>query len=128
MHTVEQFAEVLKVPIERLQGKPKEIRALAIAVQEYVTGLDPTIEEQPKKFYVAYRTTQNIVCMEIQQKKVLLFLKLSAKDVKSQKGFIRDVTEIGHFGTGDIEVTVKSLEDLEKAKPLIQKAYEKLGG
>jgi predicted transport protein len=112
---------------ERIQGKPKDIQAIALAVQEYVTSLDPTIEERAKKLYVAYRTTQNIVCMEMQNKKVLLYLKLSPRDVTEQTGFIRDVTEIGHFGTGDIEVTITSLEDLEKARPLIQMAYEKLG-
>ena len=113
---------------QHLDGKPAGIREIALAVQEFVLGLDDSIDERPKKFYVAYRTTQNIVCMEVQQKKVYLFLKLSPKEVKPQDGFIRDVSEIGHFGTGDIEVTVKSLEDLEKAKALIQKAWEKLGG
>ena len=113
---------------ERIEGKSPAIKELAQAVQEFVTGIDPTIEEQAKKFYVAYRTTQNIVCMEIQNKKILLFLKLSPKEVEEEKGFIRDVSEVGHFGTGDVEVTLKSLDELERAKPLIQMAFEKLGG
>lgn len=111
-----------------LEGKPAHIREMALAVQEFLMGLDAAIEERPKKLYVAYRTTQNIVCMEVQKKKVCLFLKLSPKDVKEQEGFIRDVSDVGHFGTGDIEVTLKNLEDFEKVKPLIQQAYEKLGG
>jgi len=112
---------------QHLEGRPATIREIATAVQDYVGGLAAEIEERPKKQYVAYRTTQNIVCMEVQMKKVCLFLKLSPTDVNTQEGFIRDVSQVGHFGTGDIEVTVRSLEDLEKAKPLIQKAYEKLG-
>lgn len=32
------------------------------------------------------------------------------------------------IGTGDVEVTLHSLEDLERAKPLIQQAYEAVGG
>lgn len=112
---------------QHVDGKASGVRDIAFAVQEFVLGLDPSIEERPKKLYVAYRTTQNIVCMEVQVKKVSLFLKLSPTDVEMQDGFIRDVSQIGHFGTGDVEVTIRSLEDLEKAKPLIQKAYEKLG-
>lgn len=112
---------------QHIAGKSQPIRDLALAVQDFVLGLDPSIEERPKKLYVAYRTTQNIVCMEVQAKKVCLFLKLSPKDVTLKEGFIRDVTNIGHFGTGDIEVNLKALEQLEEVKPLIQRAYEKLG-
>lgn len=31
---------------------------------------------------------------------------------------------IGHFGTGDLEVTLRSHDDLERAKLLIAKFYE----
>lgn len=37
--------------------------------------------------------------------------------------FSRDVTGIGHWGTGDVEVSLKNDNDLEKVKPLIERAY-----
>ena len=39
-------------------------------------------------------------------------------------GFARDVREIGHFGTGDLELRIGSLEDLDRAKPLIARSYD----
>jgi predicted transport protein len=111
-----------------LRDRPPVIRDVVLAVQEFVMALGEAIEERPKKFYVAYRTTQNIVCMEIQKKKVLLFLKLSPKKVKFEHGFSRDVTEIGHFGTGDVEITLSTLEDVDRVKPLIHQAFEAVGG
>ena len=36
----------------------------------------------------------------------------------------RDVRKIGHWGTGDVELTLKELADLDRAKPLIQEAYD----
>ncbi len=36
----------------------------------------------------------------------------------------RDVRKIGHFGTGDLEVTIRSFSDMEKAKPFIEQSYE----
>jgi predicted transport protein len=113
---------------QHLKSRPTAIKAILLAVQEFVTGLDEAIEERPKKLYIAYRTTQNIVCVEPQQKKVYLFLKLDPKKVRLEKGFARDVSNVGHFGTGDVEVTLTTLEDLERARPLIQQAYAVVGG
>ncbi len=113
---------------QHLKDRPASIKEMLLAVQEYVLGLDTAIEQTPKKLYVAYRTTQNIVCMEAQQKKVYLFLKIDPKKASIEPGFTRDVTKIGHYGTGDLEVTLTSLKDFERAKPLIQQAYKAVEG
>jgi predicted transport protein len=91
-------------------------------------GMDPAMEEAPKKQYVAYRTSQNIVCMEVQKQKVLLFLKLDPKVVPGPAGLSRDVSQLGHFGTGDLEVTVRTERDLEVTLPFLRQAYERVGG
>jgi predicted transport protein len=113
---------------EHVKDCPASIKEVALAVQEYVLGLDAAIEQTPKKMYIAYRTTQNIVCMEVQKKKIYLFLKLDPRRVPAEAGFVRDVSKIGHYGTGDIEVTLTSIKDLERAKSLIQQAYKAVGG
>lgn len=113
---------------QHLDGKPEQIKELVLAIQEYILGLSNSIEESPKKQYIAYRTTQNIVCVEVQKQKVCLFLKLDPKIHEGPAGISRDVSTLGHFGTGDIEVTLRSLGDLESSKPWIQKAYEEVGG
>ncbi len=113
---------------EHLEGKSDSIQALMNGIREYIVALDPAIEEVPKKFYVAYKISQNIVCMEPQSRNIKLFLKLRSMDIKSQPKFYRDVTEIGHYGTGDVEFTLCSEEDFELAKPFIELAYNKIGG
>ena len=86
---------------KHLDGKPAHIQSLMHSIREFIVGLDPAIEEVPKKFYVAYKISQNIVCMEPQSRNIKLFLKLSTTDIESPPKFYRDVTEIGHYGTGD---------------------------
>lgn len=113
---------------EHIDGKPEKIRYLAIGIADFVMGLDPSIEQSPKKFYVAYKTAQNMVCMEVQQSKVTLFLKLDPRKVKGPPNISRDVSQIGHYGTGDLEVTVRSQQDFEATKPFIEMAYHKIGG
>jgi predicted transport protein len=111
-----------------VDGKPPQIRDLAHLVQEFMLGIDPAIEEAPKKQYVAYRIAQNIVSMEVQRQKIYLYVKLDPKLDLGLKGISRDVTNVGHFGTGNLEITVKSAADLERAKPALRRAYELVGG
>jgi predicted transport protein len=111
-----------------ITGKPPQIRSLVLAIQEFMLGLDTAMEEAPKKLYVAYRTSQNIVCVEVQKQKVILFLKLDPKKDLGPPNISRDVSDVGHFGTGDLEVTIKTPADFEAAKPFIQNAYERVGG
>lgn len=113
---------------EHLEDKPEKIKDLAIRIQEYITGLDPAMMENPKKFYVGYKTSQNIACMELRTQKIILYIKLKPETIVELPKFARDVRNIGHYGTGDLEITIKSEEDLEAAKPYIEMAYKRLGG
>ena len=109
------------------EKKPEKIKQLAQLVQEYILGLDPAVEEIPKKYYVAYRISQNIACVEFQRQKLIIYLKLNPADFDELPKIARDVRQIGHYGTGDLEMTIKSIDDLELAKPFIEKAYQKVG-
>ncbi len=113
---------------QHLEGKSAKIRELALAIQEFILGLDPAIEESPKKFYVAYRISQNIACMELQKHRVILYLKLNPKEVSGPPTISRDMTDIGHYGTGDLEMSIRETKDLEAARPFIEMAYQKVGG
>ena len=41
-----------------------------------------------------------------------------------EEGFTRDVREIGHFGTGDLEISLTTLDDLQRAKKFLEESYE----
>jgi predicted transport protein len=66
--------------------------------------------------------------MEVKQSAIGLYLKLNPKVEPVPTKLGRDVTGIGHYGTGDLEIILKTASDLEVAKPFIQKAYEVVGG
>lgn len=113
---------------ERLEGKSEEIQALTATIREFILGLDESIEEVPKKFYVAYKISQNIACMEVKGKNIKLFLKLKPSDIPDGVKNYRDVTSIGHYGTGDVEFTVSSEIEFNLVKEFITMAYNKVGG
>lgn len=113
---------------EHVDGKPTIMVELAQGVRDFVMGLDPSMEESPKKFYVAYRISQNITCMEIQKQRLLLYVKLDPTTIGELPSMARDVREIGHYGTGDLELSVRNADDLHTAKRYIELAYQNVGG
>ncbi len=113
---------------EHLEGKSEDIKDLALAIQDFIMGIDSAIQEAPKKNYIAYKSSQNIACMEMQNQRVLLFLKLNPKEIVDPPKNSRDMTGKGHYGTGDFELSIKTMEDFEIAKQYIEMAYHKVGG
>jgi predicted transport protein len=57
-------------------------------------------------------------------KKLLVYLKTDPGSITLEPGFTRDVTKIGHYGTGNLEVTIGNRQDFERAQPLIQASYQ----
>lgn len=113
---------------ERLDGKSDDILELTAVVREFILGIDESIEEVPKKFYVAYKVSQNIACLEVKGRNLKLFLKLKPSDIPADTKNYRDVSSIGHYGTGDVEFTVSSEAEFEPVKHFIKMAYNKVGG
>jgi len=99
---------------------------LYLAVKDYLMGLGDDVQHKTLKNYFAFKRIKNFACVEVknQDKKVVLYLKVNPDTVDLVEGFTRDVRKIGHFGTGDLEVTVRSFSDMEMAKSLIEESYE----
>lgn len=97
-------------------------------VRDYIIGLDNSIEETPKKNYISYKTSQNFVCLETHKNKLTLFLKINPDEIDPMPKQGRDVRSIGHFGTGDFELTIKNMEDFEDTKGLINNSLKNIGG
>ncbi|MBQ3550552.1 MAG: DUF91 domain-containing protein [Clostridia bacterium] len=96
---------------------------LFYSIKEYILSLGDDISENQLKLYVAFKKAKNVVCVEVYQMSILLHLKLNPDTVDLVPGFIEDVRTKGHWGTGDLRIFIKSVEDFEKAKHLIDRAY-----
>lgn len=67
---------------------------------------------------------RNFACVcPPQQTKLLVYLKVDPKEVDLVPGFTRDVRGLGHHGTGDLEVQLRTSRDLERAQELFRTSY-----
>ncbi|HGO6081722.1 TPA: DUF5655 domain-containing protein [Burkholderia cenocepacia] len=108
---------------EQLALAPIEIRDLYAQTTSYLTALGDDVREKRLKLYTAFRRLKNFACVIAYPNRLLVMLKLDPTSVTLEDGFSRDVSEIGHWGTGDVELTLRTPADLERAKPLLQRSY-----
>lgn len=84
------------------------------------------VEVAPLLHYIAYRRMLNLASVIFRPKHeaILVYLRIDPDTVELEESFSRDMRGIGHLGTGDLEVRISSAADLEKAAPLIRRAFE----
>lgn len=102
------------------------LRDLYEELRFYLLALGDDVQEKVLKYYVAFKRIKNFACVEVHpaKKAITMYLKVNPDEVELKPGFTRDVRQIGHYGTGDLEVTLRGREDLDRAKDLIQRSYE----
>jgi predicted transport protein len=95
-------------------------------LKAFMVALGDDVQEKTLKHYIAFKRLKNFAAVEIhpQNANIIVFVKSDFKSVRLEEGFTRDVRNIGHFGTGDLEITISSDDDFERAKHLIVKSYE----
>ncbi|MCX5203187.1 DUF5655 domain-containing protein [Streptomyces sp. NBC_00237] len=103
---------------------PTAMGELAQAVDEVLLGFGGGVTRVQRKQYAAYQRVQNFACVcPPQQAKLLVYLKADPCQVDLVPGYTRDVTGIGHHGTGDLELQLRSEADLERAQDLLRLSY-----
>ncbi|GIN62534.1 hypothetical protein J27TS8_25270 [Robertmurraya siralis] len=116
----------IKTVSDYLEQANMELTDRFETVKAYMMALGDDVQMKILKHYIAFKRIKNFACVEIhpQSAKVLLYLKVKPDSITLEPGFTRDVSNIGHFGTGDLEVTISNGEDIERAKRLINMAYD----
>lgn len=109
---------------EQIRNADENIRVLYENLSNYILSLGDDISESHLKLYAAFKKIRNVVTVVAQKKKLILNLPLDVSTVSFEEGFSRDVTNIGHWGCGAVELYLQSGADFEKAKPLIDRAFD----
>jgi predicted transport protein len=113
----------VKTFLQQFAEAPAAIKSIYETIRDYILSLGDDVTENQLKYYVAFKKIKNIICAEIYPNKIVLHLRLNPDEVELQDGFIKDMRNIGHWGTGDLQIVIKSVEDFGEARELIDRAY-----
>jgi len=119
-------AKKYKTISRQLEEASPALLDLYHAVADYLQAQGDDVQVKTTDFYVAFRRLKNFACVELRNQigKLLVYVRIDPDTVTIEPGFTRDVRGIGHFGTGDLEITIQSIADLDKAKSLFDAAYQ----
>lgn len=111
---------------ESLANADQDLTDLYEALKAYLVALGDDVQVKVVDNYIAFRRLKNFACVEVkpQIRHIKVFAKVDPDTVSLEPGFTRDVRNVGHFGTGDLEIIIAKPADLEKAKPLLERSYE----
>jgi predicted transport protein len=115
-----------KTVLEFIADADSDIQELWSSIQAYLLALGDDVQERHLKFYIAFKRIKNFACIQVhpQDRRIRAHLKVNPDEVELEHGFTRDVRNVGHYGTGDLEVTISTLADFERAKPLFERSYD----
>jgi predicted transport protein len=94
-------------------------------LEAVLLGMGDDVTKTQRKFYFAYRRLKNFACVEVhpQANTLLVYAKVDPVTVELIEGFTRNVSKIGHYGTGDLEIRITDNAQLAQAEPLIAMSY-----
>lgn len=94
-------------------------------LRKRILNLDASVKEEYKKYYIAYKTITNFVDIIPQKSRLLLSLNIPFNEIDDPKGLCRDVTNLGRWGNGYMEVGISSFDQLEDIMNLVNQSFEK---
>ncbi|UOR65480.1 DUF262 and DUF1524 domain-containing protein [Helicobacter pylori] len=104
-------------------------RELFDILRKEIKALDEKIVENFNQDYISYKFSKNFVDIVVQTKDLKLYLNMKFNELQDEKNLARDMTNKGHLGNGDIEVKLKTKENIPYCLGLIKQALEKqMGG
>ena len=101
-----------------------EMRELFDLLRVEVMALDECVREEYLKLYVAYKAETNFLDVVPQVKRLRLSLNIDFAAIDDPRGMAKDVSKVGRWGNGDVEVGLSHKEDIPYVLGLIRQALE----
>ena len=107
-------------------GSP--MRPLFDDFRKGVLSLNSCISEEVLKLYIAYKAETNFVDVIPLRNRLTLVLNMKFHELYDPRGIGKDVTNLGRWGNGDVEIAITDVQDLPYVLGLVRQAFERQMG
>ena len=104
------------------------MRELFETLRKTILALDPCVNEEFLKLYVAYKAETNFVDVVPQARRLRLSLNMPFDELDDPKGLCKDVSDLGRWGNGDVEIGLSSIDELPYVMGLIRQSFDRQMG
>ncbi len=103
--------------------KNKAIIAIYKKLESILLSLN--LEVKYNKYYISFRKEDsNVIDIQLQQKSLKVWLNAGKGTLEDVNNITRDVSQVGHLGNGDYEITITDKSQLDNLMKLIQQVLD----
>lgn len=119
---VKVYTEEDHINQPKVQDSVKQIYS---DLKNRLLNLGDDIEVVPRKMYIGYKRKSNFVDINFLKDGLWVWINLKKGELDDPNGITRDVSEIGHYGNGDYDLSITEDSDLDYIMFLIKQSYKK---
>ena len=93
------------------------------AVRQAILALGPQVREEFRRHYVAYKTQTKFVDVVPQKRRLLLTLNMRFDELSDPRGLAADITNLGLWGNGDVQVELENDRQIPYAMDLVRQVF-----
>lgn len=98
-------------------------RILFETLDRRIQNLSPDVKREFKKLYVAYKLDTNFVDVVFQKQRLRISVNMKFSEVFDPRGICRDVTGLGRWGNGDVELFMEHTSDIDQVMEIIEQSF-----
>ena len=89
-----------------------------------IQNLSPAVKREFKKLYVAYKLDTNFVDIVFQKQRLRISVNMKYSEVSDPNGICKDITGLGRWGNGDVELYMEHTSDVDRVMEIIEQSYK----
>ena len=89
-----------------------------------ICNLSPDVKREFKKLYIAYKLDTNFADIVVQKQRLRISLNMKFSEIHDPKGLCKDITGLGRWGNGDVEVFFEHTSEIDDVMALIEQSYD----
>ena len=99
-------------------------KTLFEVLDKRIMNLSSDVKKEYKKLYIAYKLDTNFVDVVVQKQRLRISVNMKFSEVYDPKGICKDITGLGRWGNGDVELFMEHTADVDDIMEIIEQSYK----